>query len=168
MLTTSFPLLLYYRAKIIPTSCLIVAAHMGHYEIATILVKGCADLAATTSTKTTALHLAAAAGHYKICELLVASGAAVNSFDVNGCSPWYLAVTNKHEEIIKLLLPRCSNPLVKALYDYTADDEGEINLKEGDILSVVEIMDGGWWKGTVLGSDSPPGVFPSNFVIPHK
>lgn len=51
------------------------------------------------------------------------------------------------------------------LFPYPPSNEDELELKEGDIISVIskELPDKGWWKGELRGK---VGVFPDNFVIP--
>lgn len=51
----------------------------------------------------------------------------------------------------------------KALYDYEAEDETELTIKEGEILHVISETDG-WYFGT--NSQGKEGNFPSNFVEP--
>ncbi|KAK3597309.1 hypothetical protein CHS0354_010940 [Potamilus streckersoni] len=48
-------------------------------------------------------------------------------------------------------------------YSYTAENEDELTLNEGEIISVLdkELEDSGWWKGEINGRI---GVFPDNFV----
>jgi hypothetical protein len=50
-----------------------------------------------------------------------------------------------------------------ALYDYTAQDEAELNMKEGDKLVILQKNDDGWWlaKSDRTGKQ---GLIPSNFV----
>jgi hypothetical protein len=50
-----------------------------------------------------------------------------------------------------------------ALYDYDADDETEINIKEGDALYVESEKDG-WYYGYRKVQPNQKGNFPSNFV----
>jgi len=51
---------------------------------------------------------------------------------------------------------------VSALYNYTADEEGELTFKEGDTIYVISKDPSGWWRGrTVAGAE---GDFPSNYV----
>jgi len=50
---------------------------------------------------------------------------------------------------------------VKALYDHEAEEEDELNFKAGDIVEVVEKLEGGWWRGSCRGKE---GLFPSNYV----
>jgi len=52
----------------------------------------------------------------------------------------------------------------RALYDYEAEDDTELSIKEGDILHVVSETDG-WYYGT-RKTDGKAGNFPSNFVEP--
>lgn len=49
------------------------------------------------------------------------------------------------------------------LYDYSAQEPDELTLKKGDVITKIQIMDGGWWEGT-LSKDGKRGVFPDNFV----
>jgi len=48
-----------------------------------------------------------------------------------------------------------------ALYDYEAEDETELTIKEGEILHVISETDG-WYFGT--NAQGQKGNFPSNFV----
>jgi len=52
----------------------------------------------------------------------------------------------------------------RALYDYDAEDDTELTIKEGDILHVISETDG-WYYGT-RKTDNKQGNFPSNFVEP--
>jgi len=51
----------------------------------------------------------------------------------------------------------------QALYDYEAEDETELTIKEGEILHVISETDG-WYFGT--SAQGKEGNFPSNFVEP--
>lgn len=50
-----------------------------------------------------------------------------------------------------------------ALYDYTAQAEGDLSFKAGDIIQIVERTpdQNGWWTGIV---NNAQGVFPGNYV----
>lgn len=50
---------------------------------------------------------------------------------------------------------------VEALFDYTAEQEDELTLKKGDIVTNVTQIEGGWWEGDLNGKR---GMFPDNFV----
>ena len=47
------------------------------------------------------------------------------------------------------------------LYDYAAELADELTLKVGDVVTGVQRMEGGWWKGELGGKQ---GMFPDNFV----
>merc|ERR1712131_357466 len=51
---------------------------------------------------------------------------------------------------------------VTAIYDYSPDQEDELQLYEGDVIYVVAKNDDGWWEGH-KGVDQK-GLFPSNYV----
>ena len=53
---------------------------------------------------------------------------------------------------------------VVALFDCAADEDGELALAKGDVVTVTDASDAGWWKGTT--DDGASGVFPSNYVAP--
>ncbi|XP_048859347.1 drebrin [Brienomyrus brachyistius] len=51
---------------------------------------------------------------------------------------------------------------VRALYDYQAEDETELSLEPGDVISAVETVDKFWWRG--CSKDGRQGLFPANYV----
>ncbi|XP_036384586.1 drebrin-like protein [Megalops cyprinoides] len=51
---------------------------------------------------------------------------------------------------------------VRVLYDYQAEDESELSLEPGDIISAVETVDKAWWRG--YSKDGRQGLFPANYV----
>ncbi|OBZ84373.1 hypothetical protein A0J61_07573 [Choanephora cucurbitarum] len=54
---------------------------------------------------------------------------------------------------------------MKAVYDCSADESGELSFKEGDILvDVVDSGEEGWYKGRILNTSSV-GLFPYNYVV---
>ncbi|XP_028414309.1 CD2-associated protein-like isoform X2 [Dendronephthya gigantea] len=53
------------------------------------------------------------------------------------------------------------NTLAKVTFDYDAENDDELTLKEGDVVKVLDQEEEGWWKGELNGNI---GVFPSNFV----
>lgn len=48
-----------------------------------------------------------------------------------------------------------------AQFDYTADDDDELTFTAGELITEVEKIDEGWWKGVCRNK---VGLFPSNFV----
>ncbi|CAH2066715.1 unnamed protein product, partial [Iphiclides podalirius] len=55
--------------------------------------------------------------------------------------------------------------LVKAIYSFKGKNNDELCFKKGDIITVTQREEGGWWEGT-LGETT--GWFPSNYVTEHK
>jgi len=50
---------------------------------------------------------------------------------------------------------------VRALYDYTAEKSEQISFKAGDIIDIIEELEGGWWKGKAGDKE---GMFPANYI----
>ncbi|XP_015258148.1 PREDICTED: drebrin-like protein B isoform X2 [Cyprinodon variegatus] len=50
----------------------------------------------------------------------------------------------------------------RALYDYQAADDTEITFDPDDIITDIEMLDEGWWRG--YGPDGHYGLFPANYV----
>ena len=49
----------------------------------------------------------------------------------------------------------------KVLFEYDAEQEDELTLAVGDIVTNIEQLDEGWWEGELHGKR---GLFPENFV----
>ncbi|XP_013200203.2 SH3 domain-containing kinase-binding protein 1 isoform X2 [Amyelois transitella] len=67
------------------------------------------------------------------------------------------------------LPPKPFKELCRVLFPYTAVNEDELTLAEGDIVTIIskEAPDRGWWRGEIHGR---VGLFPDNFVqlLPPK
>jgi len=50
---------------------------------------------------------------------------------------------------------------VRALYDFTPSEPGELAFKKNDIIAVLESVYKDWWKGSLRGQT---GIFPLNYV----
>ncbi|XP_008333793.1 drebrin-like b isoform X2 [Cynoglossus semilaevis] len=50
----------------------------------------------------------------------------------------------------------------RALYDYQAADDTEISFDPDEIITGIEMIDEGWWRG--YGTDGHFGMFPANYV----
>ncbi|KAI9500369.1 hypothetical protein BX070DRAFT_237757 [Coemansia spiralis] len=58
---------------------------------------------------------------------------------------------------------------VKVLYDYDAENERELTIREGDVISVLAVSADGWWEGELTDrrtGRAVQGTFPSNFTDP--
>ncbi|CAM9742849.1 unnamed protein product [Pylaiella littoralis] len=58
-------------------------------------------------------------------------------------------------------LPAAGQQRARALFSYTATDNTELSLIEGEVLTVVSQDQSGWWTGEKGGRK---GLFPSNYV----
>ena len=50
---------------------------------------------------------------------------------------------------------------MKAVYDFDPQETGELKLRKGDLITVVDKSDPNWWKGTCNGLE---GMFPVPYV----
>ncbi|KAM9843639.1 GRB2-related adapter protein 2a isoform 2-T3 [Aulostomus maculatus] len=61
------------------------------------------------------------------------------------------------------LLPREPAVQVKALYNFTAEEDDELGFYAGDVIEVLDRSDVSWWKGRLRGKS---GLFPANYTKP--
>ncbi|KAL7636677.1 UNVERIFIED_CONTAM: hypothetical protein RMT77_012426 [Armadillidium vulgare] len=54
--------------------------------------------------------------------------------------------------------------LVQALYDFTRQEQGELEFRRGDVITVTDQSDQHWWSGEV---GNRKGLFPSTYVAPY-
>ncbi|KAJ2891291.1 formin-binding protein [Coemansia aciculifera] len=58
---------------------------------------------------------------------------------------------------------------VKVLYDYDAENDKELTIRDGDVISVLDVSADGWWEGEMTDRRTGrpvQGTFPSNFTEP--
>lgn len=54
---------------------------------------------------------------------------------------------------------------VKARYPFKPTNNDELCFQKGDVITVTQQLEGGWWEGTLHGKT---GWFPSNYVVECK
>ncbi|KRX76532.1 Sex muscle abnormal protein 5, partial [Trichinella nativa] len=55
--------------------------------------------------------------------------------------------------------------LVQAMFDFTPQEEGELEFKRGDIITATDKSDDNWWEGILNGKS---GIFPATYVCPYS
>jgi len=55
--------------------------------------------------------------------------------------------------------------IVQAVYSFKGKNNDELNFKKGDVITITQKLEGGWWEGTLEGKT---GWFPSNYVKDAK
>lgn len=54
--------------------------------------------------------------------------------------------------------------LVRSIGTYTAEDDTELSLDDGDVVEVMELVASGWWRGRHQSDHGRSGWFPSTYV----
>uniref|UniRef100_A0AAY5EJ41 CASK interacting protein 1 n=1 Tax=Electrophorus electricus TaxID=8005 RepID=A0AAY5EJ41_ELEEL len=153
------------------TSPLHLAAKNGHIDIIRLLIQAGIDINRQTKAGT-ALHEAALCGKTDVVRLLLDSGinAAVrNTYSQTALDIVYQFTATQASREIKQMLRDASAALqVRALKDYCNNyDLTSLNIKAGDVITVLEQHSDGRWKGCIhdnrTGNDRV-GYFPSSIV----
>ncbi|KAM9314408.1 uncharacterized protein KZ484_024164 [Pholidichthys leucotaenia] len=148
-----------------------LAAKNGHIEVIRLLIQAGIDINRQSECGT-ALHQAALCGKTEVVRLLLDSG--ISAGVRNTLSQTALDIVNQFtttqasREIKQLLRDASAAMQVRALKDYCNNyDLTSLNIKAGDIITVLEQHSDGRWKGCIhdnrTGNDRV-GYFPSNMV----
>lgn len=54
--------------------------------------------------------------------------------------------------------------LVQAMYDFQPKEQGELEFRRSDVITVVDRSDANWWEGEI---GSRRGYFPATYVVPY-
>ncbi|CAF1159290.1 unnamed protein product [Rotaria sordida] len=76
---------------------------------------------------------------------------------------WQGQKTQGQQQPISPLASSTNNQTFIAAYDFQPQEEGEIELKRGDRIRMLDQSDVNWWKGEVRGN---VGLFPATYVRP--
>ncbi|KAI9331943.1 hypothetical protein BDR26DRAFT_869725 [Obelidium mucronatum] len=60
-------------------------------------------------------------------------------------------------------LPSKNQKQTRALYQFDAEGPGELSIRKGDLINVVEEVDEGWWIGELADGSGQRGMFPANY-----
>ncbi|XP_061456028.1 caskin-1 isoform X2 [Rhineura floridana] len=153
------------------TSPLHLAAKNGHIDIIRLLLQSGIDINRQTKAGT-ALHEAALCGKTDVVHLLLDSG--INAHIRNTYNQTALDIVNQFtatqasREIKQMLRDASAALQVRAVKDYCNNyDLTSLNVKAGDIITVLEQHADGRWKGCIhdnrTGNDRV-GYFPSTLV----
>ncbi|XP_070940024.1 caskin-1 isoform X2 [Macaca nemestrina] len=151
------------------TSPLHLAAKNGHIDIIRLLLQAGIDINRQTKSGT-ALHEAALCGKTEVVRLLLDSGINAhvrNTYSQTALDIVHQFTTSQASREIKQLLREASAALqVRATKDYCNNyDLTSLNVKAGDIITVLEQHPDGRWKGCIhdnrTGNDRV-GYFPSS------
>ncbi|XP_054851592.1 caskin-1 [Eublepharis macularius] len=153
------------------TSPLHLAAKNGHIDVIRLLLQSGIDINRQTKAGT-ALHEAALCGKTDVVRLLLDSG--INAHIRNTYSQTALDIVNQFtatqasKEIKQMLRDASAALQVRAVKDYCNNyDLTSLNVKAGDIITVLEQHADGRWKGCIhdnrTGNDRV-GYFPSSLV----
>ncbi|XP_028312095.1 caskin-2 isoform X2 [Gouania willdenowi] len=153
------------------TTPLHLSARNGHKEVIGLLLKAGIDINRTTRSGT-ALHEASLFGKTDVVHLLLDVGVDVNIR--NSYNQTALDIVNQFtashasREIKQLLRDATGVLQVRALKDFwNLHDPTALNIRTGDIITVVEQHEDGRWKGHIHDSQrgmDRVGFFPSSIV----
>ncbi|XP_019721884.1 caskin-2 isoform X3 [Hippocampus comes] len=153
------------------TTPLHLAARNGHKDVIGLLLKAGIDINATTKSGT-ALHEAALYGKTEVVRLLLDAGVDVNirnTYNQTALDIVNQFTTSHASRDIKQLLRDATGVLqVRALKDlWNLHDPTALNIRAGDVITVLEQHADGRWKGHIHDSQRGTdrvGFFPPSIV----
>ncbi|CAG0899676.1 unnamed protein product [Cyprideis torosa] len=72
------------------------------------------------------------------------------------------SVSRSHDIKLKDMVPE--ERLVQAMYDFVPQEEGELEFRRGDVITVSDQSDNHWWTGEI---GNRRGYFPATYVTPY-
>ena len=109
-----------------------LTSRAGHIDLAQLLIKHGADVAAQSKDKTTPLHRASEEGHVDLAQLLIDHGADAAAQSKGGMTPLHLASERGHTDLARLLLKRGADAAAQSKSGTTpmhrASERGHVDL----------------------------------------
>ena len=90
---------------------------------------------------------------------------AVKFDSLNKLVEYHHSASVSRSQDIKLKELPSEELLVQALYDFTPDEDGDLEFQEGDVIRVTDTSDENWWAGEFGGIS---GLFPAAYVTPYE
>ncbi|XP_029374292.1 relA-associated inhibitor [Echeneis naucrates] len=142
----------------------------GHYNVVDFLVRIGANVSAPDSHGWTPLHCAASCNDRPLCEFLVRNGAAVMAMTESDgaiasqkCDPYALGFEECESFLkgVEEAMGLENSGVLYALWSYPAQAADELSFKEGDMVTILQKLEGsGWWWASLCGKE---GFVPNNY-----
>ncbi|XP_061637880.1 relA-associated inhibitor [Phyllopteryx taeniolatus] len=142
----------------------------GHYNVVDFLVQIGANVSAPDSHGWTPLHCAASCNDRPLCEFLVRNGAAVMAMTESDgataaqkCDPYAIAFEECKSFLkgVEEAMGMENSGVLYALWSYPAQAPDELTFREGDMVTILQKLDGSdWWWASLCGRE---GFVPNNY-----
>ncbi|KAM9811766.1 relA-associated inhibitor [Syngnathus typhle] len=142
----------------------------GHYNVVDFLVRIGANVSAPDSHGWTPLHCAASCNDRPLCEFLVRNGAAVMAMTESDgataaqkCDPYAVGFEECESFLrgVEEAMGTENSGVLYALWSYPAQASDELTFREGDMVTILQKVDGSdWWWASLCGRE---GFVPSNY-----
>jgi ankyrin repeat protein len=131
-----------------------VAADVGDFDVAKVLIQNGADVNAVDKDNWTSLHIAAGNGNVDVAKLLIQNGADVNAEERYYCTSLHIAAGNGNVDVAKLLIQNgaevnavdeAKRTSLHLVADYGHVDVAKLLIQNGADVNAVDE-----WKWSVL------------------
>lgn len=83
---------------------------------------------------------------------------------LNELVEYHRSASVSRSQDIKLIDIESQEIRVQAMYDFPAQEQGELAFRRGEIITVTDQTDKNWWEGEI---GSRRGYFPATYVVPY-
>ncbi|OQR67715.1 protein enhancer of sevenless 2B-like [Tropilaelaps mercedesae] len=84
---------------------------------------------------------------------------------LNELVEYHRSASVSRSQDIKLMDMHPDECLVRAMYDFTPQEAGELEFRRGEIINVIDRSDSNWWEGEI---GNRKGYFPATYVNPYQ